>query len=154
MAITYPLSMPSPSPRAVEWHGVSDTGFVLSPWNSVGQAARWQGDFLSAKVTLPQMKRANAEQWIAFLLSLKGRWGSFLLGDKSGVAIRGTCTTCTINGGGQSGESLNVTTNGTLLRGDWLQIGPVTTATYRLYKVLTDQLSTGSVAVDIYPRLR
>ncbi len=100
------------------------------------------------------MRRANAEQWVAFLVSLRGQYGTFLLGDTTCATIRGTATSCTVTGSaGDNTVSATVPSGETLLAGDYIQLGSGATAT--LHKVLVDYTGTGSAAdLEIWPGLR
>lgn len=75
------------------------------------------------------MADAVAEDWIASLLALKGRQGTFLLGDSILKAPRGTALgTPVVSGAGQTGDTLitsgwPVASNGLLKKGDWIQLG-------------------------------
>lgn len=134
--ITYPVQLPSPNPAAVEWHGTGATGFTMSPWTAQQQVADWCGEFWSAKVTLPQMTRAQAEIWIATLLALKGRYGTFCLGDVAGAAPRGSGGASSVQVAGLVSGSRVIFTNGwpystsgVLKAGDYIQIGAGINAT-------------------------
>ena len=95
------------------------------------------------------MKLADAEQWIAFLISLRGQLGTFLLGDPLRTTPRGTATSATVSGSSGSG-SVTVTMSGTLLAGDYIQLGTGDDST--LHKVLQDR--SGSGTLEIWPALR
>jgi uncharacterized protein involved in outer membrane biogenesis len=104
----------------------------------------WQAD-----VTLPPMHRSDAERWIAWLVSLRGPLGSFLLGDSISGTARGTATSATITGF-TGDNSVTVAMTGTLLAGDYFQLGSGGTAT--LHKVLQDQDGDGTL--EIWPAIR
>jgi hypothetical protein len=89
------------------------------------------------------------EPWVAFLLSLKGQYGTFLLGDPNAKSPRGTATSATLTGSAGS-ESPTITMTGTLLAGDYIQLGSSSTST--LHKVLVDRSGTGTL--EIWPKLR
>ena len=112
---------------------------------------------------MPPMKRADAEVWISFLLSLKGQRGTFLMGDPNCATPRGsassTAGTPVVNGADQTGDSLAidglpVSENGYLLAGDYIQLGGGSSAT--LHKVLTnvDSNASGEATLDIWPSIR
>jgi hypothetical protein len=86
MAISYPLSLPTVSGiRAVEFRAVNAVAYSASPFTFAGQAHAYPGQMWQADVTLAPMRdRADAEEWNAFLLSLRGQFGTFLLGDPNG----------------------------------------------------------------------
>jgi hypothetical protein len=63
-----------------------------SPFTFKGQAHAYAGQMWEADITLPTMKRSDAEQWVSWLISLRGQLGTFLLGDFVGGTARGTPT--------------------------------------------------------------
>jgi hypothetical protein len=135
-------------------------GVSQSPFTAVQQVYRYSGQFWEADITLPPMKRADAEYWISFLLKLNGPFGTFLMGDPNGATARGAATgTPLVNGAGQTGNELvtdgwTTSTTGILKAGDYIQLG--TGATSRLYKVLDDVNSDGSgnATLTLWPDLR
>lgn len=155
MAISYPLTLPTvTSPRVIELRTINAVAYAQSPFTFAGQAHAYQGQMWQADVTLPPMRRANAEQWVSFLVSLRGQYGTFLLGDTTCATIRGTATSCTVTGSaGDNTVSATVPSGQTLLAGDYIQLGSGATAT--LHKVLVDYTGTGSAAdLEIWPGLR
>jgi hypothetical protein len=160
MAITYPLSLPNANIAKVRMVANDIVGVSQSPFTAAQQVYRYTGQFWEADITLPPMKRADAEYWISFLMKLNGPYGTFLLGDPNGQTARGVATgTPLVNGAGQTGNELITdgwtnSTTGILKAGDYIQIG--TGLTSRLYKVLDDVNSNGSGAatLTIWPDLR
>ncbi len=161
MAITYPLTLPSHTGiRNITLRAVNTVGMSMSPFTYQQQAVAHAGQRWEVDVTLPGMNRADAEQWVAFLVSLRGRFGTFTLGDPVGASPRGSAGgTPLVNGASQIGGTLNIdgcTTSqtGWLKAGDYIQLGTEGSAT--LHKVLADVDSNGSgqVAVDIWPYIR
>lgn len=155
MAITYPLSLPTATGiKSIKWTMVTATAYSESPFTFAGQTHAYTGERWEADITLPRMKRANAEQWISFLASLRGRFGSFLLNDPDATSPRGTATAATISGAaGDRTVSATVTNGQTLLAGDYIQLGTGSDST--LHKVILDFTGTGSAAdLEIFPALR
>ena len=161
MAITYPLTLPSHTGiRNITLRAVNTVGMSMSPFTYQQQAVAHAGQRWEVDVTLTSMNRADAEQWVAFLVSLRGRFGTFTLGDPVGASPRGSAGgTPLVNGASQIGGTLNIdgcTTSqtGWLKAGDYIQLGTAGSAT--LHKVLADVDSNGSgqVAVDIWPYIR
>lgn len=159
MAITYPLTLPTVTGIAsIEFRAVNAVAYSQSPFTFAGQSHAYSGEMWEADITLPPMKRAAAEQWLSFLISLRGQHGTFYLGDPDGKTPRGTVSTNTdVNAAtGSAGNrtiSLTITSGETLLAGDYIQIG--TTANRTLHKVLADVTGTGSAQdVEIWPALR
>ena len=150
MAISYPLTLPSHTGvRSIELRAINAVAYSASPFTFAGQAHAYSGQMWLADITLPAMRIADAETWLGFLLSLKGQYGTFLLGNPTCTAPRGTATSATVSGSAGSG-SVSVTMSGTLLAGDYIQLGSGSDAT--LHKVLQDQ--SGSGTLEIWPSLR
>jgi hypothetical protein len=162
MAITFPLSLPvaTKAIQSIEIRAINAVAYSRSPFTFAGQAFAYAGQMWTADVTLKPMKRADAEQWNAWLLSLRGQLGTFLMGDPMGATARGDATgTPLVNGASQTGGSLVIdgatnSTTGWLKAGDYIQLGSGSSS--RLHKVLTDANSDGSgnVTLDIWPHIR
>ena len=163
MAISYPLTMPTHTGiRNVELRATNAVAYSRSPFTFSGQAHAYAGKAWQADITLPPMKRTNAEQWIAFLLSLKGQLGTFYLGDPRACTPLGSARdadTILVNGALSSGDTVNIDSapaNQTdyLKAGDYMQIGTGTSR--QLFKVLTDVDTNGSgqATVDVWPNVR
>ena len=161
MAITYPVAFPSAIGFAnLNIRARTVVGMNSSPFTGQQQVYKHQGQWWEAEVSLPPMKRADAEQVVTFLLKMNGQYGTFLLGDKSATATRGVGTgTPLVNGASQTGGDLitdgwTADTTGILKAGDWIQLGSASTT--RLYKVLDDVDSDGSgnATISIFPDLR
>jgi hypothetical protein len=155
LSISYPLSLPSVSGiRNIELRAVNAVAYSQSPFTFAGQAHAYPGQMWQADITLPAMSAENAEQWVAFLLALRGRFGTFLLGDPSRTSLRGTATSCTITGSaGDNTVSAVVPIHERLVAGDYIQLGSGANST--LHKVLVDYTGTGSAAdLEIWPALR
>lgn len=159
MAISFPLSLPSyPGAAGIASFSLRANPFVAmlrSPWSGATQVQEHQGQLWFAEVSIALCKRPEAEPWAAFLETLKGPFGTFLMGDPWGKAPRGAATgTPLVKGGSQTGETL--LTDGwsnsitALKAGDYIQIGQ------RLYKVKQDASSDGSgnATLEIFPKLR
>jgi hypothetical protein len=150
MAISYPLDTPTTIGfESIELRAVNATITSQSPFSYKQQVISHTGQRWEASVSIPSVLRDLAEPWAAFLTALKGQTGTFLLGDPLGATPRGTVSSCTLTGTAGD-ESVAVTMTGSLLAGDYIQLGSGTTA--RLHKVLVDQ--SGSGTLEIWPALR
>jgi hypothetical protein len=150
MAISYPLNTPTTIGfESIELRAVNATITSQSPFSYKQQVISHTGQRWEASVSIPSVLRDLAEPWVAFLTALKGQTGTFLLGDPLGATPRGTVSSCTLTGTAGD-ESVTVTMTGSLLAGDYIQLGSGTTA--RLHKVLVDQ--SGSGTLEIWPALR
>lgn len=160
MAISYPLSLPTVrGPRSITIRARSAVGMSMSPFSFSQQRYVHQGDMWEMAWRLPPMKRANAEAWVAFLLSLNGKEGSFLAGpDYPGTSPRGTWAGAPlVNGASQTGKTLAVdgfTAAATVKAGDWFQLSSGSSS--RLHKIMQDGTANGSgqLNLEIRPRLR
>lgn len=161
MAISYPLTLPSHTGLAnITLRAVNQTAMSMSPFTYKQQIHNHAGQRWEAEVQLPAMQRAEAEQWLAWLLSLNGRAGTFLMGDPLGATPRGALGgTPLVNGASQTGSTISIdgctpSVTGWLKAGDYIQLGSASTAT--LHKVLQDANSNGSgqVTLDIWPSIR
>lgn len=150
MAISYPLTLPTNiGMSSIELRAVNTTAVSVSPFTYKQQTYSYDGEKWEADITLPPMNRDDAESWVSFLMSLRGKSGSFLLYDPSAKNIRGTATSVVVSGTtGQS--SISVVMTGTLKAGDYIQLGSASDAT--LHKVLQDQSGDGTL--EIWPKLR
>lgn len=158
---TYPISFPSHTGvRSIELRAINAVIYEMSPFTFTGQAQASSGQMWQADVSLPPMKRADAETWIAWLVSLGGQYGTFNMGDMSAASPRGAGGgTPRVNGASQTGEELiidgctaNVT--GWLKAGDYVQLGAAGTAT--LHKVLADvdTNASGQTTLSLWPHIR
>lgn len=150
MAISYPLSLPTTIGIAkIELTAVNAIAVSRSPFTFDSQVHAYSGEMWQADISIPPVHRDLAEAWVSFLLSLRGQYGTFLLNDPVAKLPRGTATAATITGSAGD-RSVSVTMTGTLLAGDYIQLGTGTDAT--LHKVLADQSGDGTL--EIWPALR
>ena len=161
MAIAYPLALPTTTGIAkIRISANNVVGVSQSPFTAKQQVYKYTGQFWEAEISLPPMKRADAEYWISFLLKLNGSYGTFLLGDPNGATARGVATgTPLVNGASQTGSELitdgwTTSTTGILKAGDYIQLGSGSSA--KLHKVLDDvnSDSNGNATLTLWPDLR
>ena len=146
MAITYPLTPPSPFRIAkLTLSGMSATSRNVSPFTFQTQQYNWPGQAWMGSVECPPMTRANAEAVIGFLLAAQR--GTFYFQDYANTSPRGNVTgTLTVSSATANTSTLGISgATGTFAVGDWLQIGT------SLYKVV--QVNSSS-SVDLFPVLR
>ena len=150
MAISYPLSTPTTIGfERIEIKAVNSVATSQSPFTYKQQVISHGGQRWEASVTIPTVRRDLAAEWKAFLVSLKGQTGTFLLSDPDYSSPRGTVSSCTLTGNAGD-ESVSVVMTGTLLAGDYIQLGSGSTA--KLHQVLQDQDGDGTL--EIWPALR
>ena len=169
MAITYPLTMPTVTGMArISLRAINGTLLTRSPFTFKEQvqtfgAQRWEAD-----ISLPPMKRAAAETWIAWLMSLKGQRGTFYLSDPTAYTPRGSArdtNTIEVFNNGDTIVPANDTiyfdtdqdnVTGYLKAGDYIQLGIGADGTQHLHKVLQDVNTdeNGGCEVVIWPNIR
>jgi hypothetical protein len=150
MAISYPLSQPTTiGIEQIELRAINAVATSQSPFTYRQQIINHGGQKWEASVTIPSTRRDLAAPWKAMLVALRGPTGTFLLGDPDYVTTRGTVSSCTLSG--SAGDSTaSVTMTGTLLAGDYIQLGSGSAA--KLHQVLVDQSGSGNL--EVWPNLR
>lgn len=149
MAISYPVSVPdhnfaSMSMRLRRATAMSESNFTLQQ-----QVYQYTGAVWEAEIRLPPMKREDAKKWEAFILSLRGMRGTFLMGNP--LHNTTTATGVQLNGAGTVRDTnIDVTGTGSLKAGDVFQIGSGNDA--HLHMVIQDATLNGDI--DIEPPLR
>ena len=163
MAISYPISLPTHTGIAqVEFRTTNAVAYSRSPFTFAGQAHAYAGQMWAADVSLPPMHRADAERWVAWLISLKGQLGTFYLGDPLAELPMGSARdadTILVNGDVSSGDTISIdgaalSQTSYLKAGDFMQIG--SGISRQLFKVLsdTDTDGSGAAVVDVWPNVR
>lgn len=152
MAISYPLAQPTTiGIEQIELRAVNAVAISSSPFTYKQQIVSHGGQRWEAAVTIPSVRRDLAAAWKSMLVALKGQTGTFYLGDPDYATPRGTVSACTLTGNAGD-ETVDVTMTGTLLAGDYIQLGSTVDGTAKLHQVLQDQ--SGSGALEIWPKLR
>jgi hypothetical protein len=150
MAISYPVNTPTNIGIAnITLMAENAVAISQSPFTFQQQVVAHPGQRWAASISLPPMKRVDAENWVGFLLSLYGQVGTFLLSDPNCPAPRGTATSATLTGAAGS-TSPTITMTGTLLAGDYISLGSGSST--RLHKVVQDRSGDGTI--EIWPALR
>ena len=156
MAISYPLTFPTSGVKAIQFVQINGTAVNRFTFTGQAQYQTHTRQYWEAVVTLVNLNRAGAAEWQAFLAKLRGKQGTFLMGDPDASTPRGTPSgTPLVNGASQTGNSL-ITDGWTpsavdvLLAGDYIQVGN------HMYMVLNDVTADGSgnATLDVWPRLR
>ena len=151
MAISYPLDTPTTVGfESIQLRAFNAVATSQSPFTYKQQVIAHTGQKWEASISIPSVLRDLAEPWVAFLTALKGQRGTFLLGDPLGATPRGTVSGTVTLTGNAGDETVDVVMTGSLLAGDYIQLGGGSSA--KLHKVLVDQ--TGSGTLEIWPALR
>jgi len=150
MAISFPINTPTTiGIESIEIRAVNSVATSQSPFTYKQQVVSHGGQRWEASVNIPTVRRDLAASWKAFLVGLKGQTGTFLLGDPDYSSPRGTISSATVSGSAGD-ESVSVVMTGTLLAGDYIQLGSGSAA--KLHQVLQDQSGDGTL--EIWPGLR
>ena len=154
---SYPLTLPTVTGITTQNWGLERVVAVTeSPFTNQEQVYEHEGAQWRATFTLPPMKKESAAVWLAFLMSLRGRRGTFKIGDQDRKTIQGVATgTILVNGAAQTGNAIDLdgfanSTNNVFKAGDYIQINSY------LYMVSADVNSNGSGEATVYvePSLR
>lgn len=157
MALSYPIAFPTTvNTKHIKWNAQSLVAMSTSPFTGTQEVVSHQGKWFEIDITLPVMTRAQAEDFVGFLLAMNGSRGTFTFGDPDGTTPRGTALgTPLVNGGSQTGTTLitdgwTISQANLLKRGDWIQLGSYA------YKIVQDASSDGSgnATLEIFPNLR
>jgi len=151
MAISYPLNTPTTiGIESIELRARNAVAVSQSPFTYKQQVVAHQGQTWEASVSIPSVRRDLAADWKAMLVALKGPVGTFLLGDPDYATPRGTVSGTPTLSGTAGDSTVSITMTGTLLAGDYIQLGTGSAA--RLHQVLVDQSGSGNL--EIWPDLR
>lgn len=159
------VAMPAfPGLRSVDFTISDAVGIVTSPFTGQVQTMQWPGaDMLKGTFTLPSLEPQNAQQWIAFLMQLRGMSYAFQIGDPLYKQPAGTPEGIPVSSAEAPGSTGNTAMSqvlgttgwtpsvaGLLLPGDYIQIG------FRLYRCLDTVTSdsSGNASFQIWPSLR
>ena len=161
MAISYPLALPTATGiKSVTISPISIVGITRSIYTLEEQVQAHPGQAWQANINLPTMNEINAQAWIAFLLSLNGVQGTFLMSDPTGALPRGAASSNRnpsplVDGTGQVGNSLDINNcpssiTNYLKRGDYIQLD------YGYHRLLEDvnTNASGEADLSIWPNLR
>ena len=154
---SYPLTLPTVTGvRTQNWGLNRVVAVTESPFTLQQQTFEHEGSQWRTTMTLPPMKKDSASIWLAFFMSLRGRRGTFKLGDQDRKTIQGVATgTIRVNGASQTGNQVALdgfanSTSNVFKAGDYIQINSY------LYMVIENATSNGSgeANVKIEPALR
>lgn len=149
MAITYPVNLPNSNFASISMRLRRANAMTESTFTLQQQVFQYTGALWEAEIQLPPMSHSDAKAWQAFILSLRGMRGTFLMGNPlhtsagaTGVQLDGAGTIRSTN--------INVTGTGSLVAGDVFSIGSGSDT--HLHMVIQDTTLNG--AMDIEPPLR
>ena len=154
---SYPLTLPTVTGiKTQNWAMERVVAVTESPFTNQEQVFEHEGAQWKATFTLPPMKKESASVWLAFLMSLRGRRGTFKIGDQDRKTIQGTATgTVLVRGAAQTGNAINLdgftaSRANVFLAGDYIQINSY------LYMVSANVTANGSGEATVYvePSLR
>jgi len=160
MAITYPLTVPDGYIQSYHIDAQVNSTEVRSIFTSAQSTYLWGSGLWVGHIDLRPMRGADAATWQAFIMSLQGQTGTFLLGDPLKATPLGAGGgSPVVDGADQSGAELAISgapasVTGWLKAGDHIQVG--TGATTHLHAVLKDVNTNGSggATIDVWPALR
>jgi hypothetical protein len=165
VGINYPLTPPAIAgigPQDFTMTEDNVVGETESPFTLSQQVQPWPGQRFKIEANLPPLVMSEAEQWIAFLGSLFGKLGTFLMGDYNRPAPQGSFAgSPVVNGSNINGLNQLNLRGGTASITNWAVAGDYVQVTapgfpQRIYKVLQNASTDGSgdVTLQIFPNLR
>ena len=148
--------------RSVEFSFSDAVGIVLSQFTGQVQAQEWPGaDAWGVTVGMAPLTQAEADDWKATLMQMRGMANAIQLGDpmrptpNGSVAGSPEIDNTVVSGNAAMTQTLGTkgwtaSSTGVLLRGDYIQVG------YRLHVVLdtVNSDSSGKATIPIWPSLR
>lgn len=164
MPVSYPAQVPTSGITSLSWTNATASLISRSPFTFQGQSQNYPGAIRYARISVENLNREDAEDWVGFLDSLHGTKGTFLFGDPMAKVPMGTARgTALVNAVSASKDEIsakNVPTTGSQLdflkRGDWIQLGAGLDS--RLYKVVRNVSKNNTTGVTglihIWPSLR
>lgn len=163
MAHTFPLTLPStPNFKTSQWSLRRSVAVATSPFTGAQQVHEYDYALWKTSLTLPPMHREQASEWQAFLLKLRGRFGTFLLGDPDAKVPRGAVTgTATLTSNILVGQheititTQNASTNDVFKIGDYVQIGISGSAKlHMIVSTSNNSNASGHVTVSVEPFIK
>ena len=155
---SYPLSLPtSPSNFKTSTFQLERRSAISeSPFTGKQQVQLFSNfSFWRAQLTLPPMKRTDAGAWTAFFAKLRGRSGTFLLGDPDGSKQGSGTGSITLASATAVGNTRISTTGYNESSGVVLKAGDYISINNDLHLVIADATkSSTNVNVDIEPPMR
>lgn len=162
---TYPLALPTNI-------GIKSSRFSLekrsavniSPFSGSSQVYDYGFSLWKVSITLPPMKREKAAEWCAFFINLRGRFGTFLIGDPDASNPQGGAKdlSSTMSATAAVTAGLNVNdipfdgltgTGNAFKAGDYISVG--TGSNTRLYMVREDiAMTSGAGTLVVEPSVR
>lgn len=156
MTVTFPITVPNQNFQRLNIRNNTKVATSANVFSAVMQTYKWSGEMWVADVTLKPMQRVDAAAWNGFLVSLRGSYGTFLMGDPTAATPNGSALgTPVLTGFGQSGDLIE--TSGwvpdqvnVLKAGDYIQLGNH----LHMVEADVDADSSGEAVLNIFPRLR
>ncbi len=158
---TYPLDIPDHGNiERMDWATFDAIGVSQSPFTRDTEIFEHDAEVFSATVYLHPMTRIQWAEWISMFLKLKGRAGTFLLGDPIGLTARGSASTSPgtplVQGAGQTGRVISIdgcpnSATDYLMRGDYIAFGSGLTTHMAMVVNNVDTNGSGHADVTIWP---
>lgn len=159
---SYPLSLPTtPNFSQSTFEMVRKTGYTESPFTGKQQVHEYPYALWRATLTLPPIRRSDWNNWAVFVLQMRGRRGTFLLGDPdytfSGTATASSGNAIQTSSPRTAGQNTilcdGMVNGGTINKGDYAQVGD--DGSNHLYLVTSNAtVSNGVALINIEPSLR
>ena len=106
MPVSYPAQVPTSGITSISWTNATASLISRSPFTFQGQSQSYPGAIRYASISVENLDREDAEDWVGSLDSLQGTKGTFLFGDpmaKTPMGVGGGNPV--VNGANQTGLS-------------------------------------------------
>lgn len=158
---SYPLAFPDVGIVQSSFRLVRIVSESESIFTGAQQIYQHQGEWWEGEVTFRTMRRETAAAVQGFLAELRGKVGTFLFGDPDALALgtMGVGGTILVNGGSQSGNTLNVdgmtvSTNNILRVGDYFQLNTGLSSTLHLVTQPLNSNGSGQGVLTFEPKIK
>jgi len=153
-------------PSSIQWNPMPLVLQSTSIYTGQTQTYNLMNSYWKGTISLPIMRRYDADAWQSFILACQGMANTFMLGDPSAKLPKGSAIGAPlVNTANQTGYSLNTrgwaaSVTNILMAGDYIQIGSISTIgsgyAPRLYRVTNNASSDGSghATLSVWPNLR
>lgn len=108
-------------PQSVSWKLKSKSAVFSSPLSAAVQTLARPGSVWEFTVQYKNLEASDAHDLDGFLAGIDGREHRFTMSNLA-ESNQGSVSSCTVNGGSQTGSSLAVTLSGTIAAGDWFSV--------------------------------
>lgn len=156
--MSFPLNFPATP--AIQKHTlrlVSNNASSDSIFTNQQQIIERAGAYWSYNIVLPPMTLTTAQAWIAFLIQLRGKFGTFYFSDPDGNIINGTplgsplAGTLAADRMSLASSGWTASKTGLLMPGDWISFA---NGEYKRVTAQVNSDGSGAATINFMPAMR